>query len=189
MIRFFVVAVVLGAVWLHWRAAYTAEVRAALDDLAANQDRLDDLVEDLRDRRLVHRCKAALTDHRAGDADLCREHVADALASARVAAISPVVSGQAPATPPEQSRARVRAAFMSAAGLPHTATAVAGLYADILDGFVLDERDAPEADAIGASGLEVLLADTLATGAGRVALAEAVLDTFSGRSRSPSTTG
>ena len=80
MIRFFVVAVVLGAVWLHWRAAYTAEVRAALDDLAANQDRLDDLVEDLRDRRLVHRCKAALADHRAGDADLCREHVADALA-------------------------------------------------------------------------------------------------------------
>jgi LPPG:FO 2-phospho-L-lactate transferase len=112
-----------------------------------------------------------------------------AVAAATGVAISPVVSGAAPATPPEQSRARVRAAFMSAAGLPHTATAVAGLYADILDGFVLDERDAPEADAIGASGLEVLLADTLATGAGRVALAEAVLDTFSGRSRSPSTTG
>jgi LPPG:FO 2-phospho-L-lactate transferase len=98
-----------------------------------------------------------------------------ALAAARVVAISPVVSGQAPATPPEQSRARVRAAFMAAAGLPHSATAVAGLYADIAEGFVLDERDAAEADGIRALGVDVVLADTLATGTGRVALAEAVL--------------
>ena len=98
-----------------------------------------------------------------------------ALAAAPVVAISPVVSGQAPATPPEQSRARVRAAFMAAAGLPHSATAVAGLYADIADGFVLDERDVAEADGIRALGVEVVVADTLATGAGRVALADAVL--------------
>ena len=65
---------------------------------------------------------------------------------------------------------------MAAAGLPHTATAVAGLYADIVDWFVLDERDAGEADAIRALGVDIVLADTLATGAGRVALAEAVLD-------------
>ncbi len=98
-----------------------------------------------------------------------------ALADARVVAVTPVVSGRPPATPPEQSRARVRAAFMAAAGLEHTATAVAGFYADLLDGFVLDERDADQADSIRSPGVEVVLADTLATGAGRVALAEAVL--------------
>ena len=97
------------------------------------------------------------------------------LAAARVVAISPVVSGQAPATPPEQARARVRAAFMAAAGLPHSATAVAGLYADIAEGFVLDERDVAEAHGIRALGLDVVVGDTLATGPGRVALAEATL--------------
>jgi hypothetical protein len=79
VLRYSVVVVVLLAAWLHWRAAYTAEVRAALDDLPANEERLDDLVEDVRDRRLVHRCRAALADHRAGDDVHCREHVADAL--------------------------------------------------------------------------------------------------------------
>jgi hypothetical protein len=64
---------------------------------------------------------------------------------------------------------------MESAGLSHSATAVAGLYADLVDAFVLDERDAAEADAIRACGLEVLTADTLATGSGRVALAEVVL--------------
>ena len=52
---------------------------------------------------------------------------------------------------------------------------MAGLYADIADGFVLDERDVAEADGIRALGVEVVVADTLATGAGRVALADAVL--------------
>ena len=98
-----------------------------------------------------------------------------ALADARVVAVTPVVSGRPPATPPEQSRARVRAAFMAAAGLEHTATAVAGFYADLLDGFVLDERDADQAESIRSPGVEVALADTLATGGRRVALAEAVL--------------
>jgi LPPG:FO 2-phospho-L-lactate transferase len=101
--------------------------------------------------------------------------VREAVGAARSVAVTPVVSGVAPATPPEQSRARVREAFMAAAGLPHTATAVAGIYADIVDAFVLDERDADEDDAIRALGVEVLHADTLAGGAGRVALAQAVL--------------
>ena len=98
-----------------------------------------------------------------------------AVAEARSVAVTPVVSGVAPATPPEQSRARVREAFMASAGLAHTATAVAGLYAGILDAFVLDERDAAEADAIRALGPEVVTADTLAVGNGRIGLAEAVL--------------
>ena len=71
--------VVLLVLWLHWRAAYTAEVRAALDDLPASQERLEDLVEDLRDKRLAFRCKAVLKDTRAGDTDLFTEHLADAL--------------------------------------------------------------------------------------------------------------
>lgn len=101
--------------------------------------------------------------------------VREAVGEATAVAITPVVSGVAPATPPEQSRARVREAFMASAGLPHTATAVAGLYAGIVDRFVLDGRDGAEADAVRALGLDVLLADTLASGAGRVAFAEAVL--------------
>ena len=79
MLRLLVVAVVLGALWLHWRAAYTGEVRVALDELPASQERLDDLVEDLRDKRLAYRCKAVLNDYRAGDTHLFREHLADAL--------------------------------------------------------------------------------------------------------------
>jgi len=79
VLRLFVVAVALSAAWLHWRAAYTADVRAALDDLPARQDRLDDLVEDLRDKRLAYRCKAVLNDYRAGNTSLLQEHVIDAL--------------------------------------------------------------------------------------------------------------
>lgn len=79
MLRYLIVALVLGAFWLHWRAAYTGEVRTALEDLPASQERLDDLLEDLRDKRLAYRCKAVLSDCRAGDTDLFREHRADAL--------------------------------------------------------------------------------------------------------------
>lgn len=98
-----------------------------------------------------------------------------AVADATAVAVTPVVSGRPPATPPEQSRARVRAAFLAAAGLEHSAGAVAGLYADIADAFVLDERDAAEADAISALGLRVVTADTLSAGAGRTTLARTVL--------------
>ncbi len=101
--------------------------------------------------------------------------VRPALADAHVVAVTPVVSGRPPATPPEQSRAKVRAAFMAAAGLDHSASAVAGLYADIADTFVLDHRDASETDAIRALDIDVVTADTLATGDGRVLLAETVL--------------
>ncbi|HEY4410113.1 MAG TPA: hypothetical protein VGO87_09530 [Acidimicrobiia bacterium] len=79
MLRYVIVAVVLLVLWVHWRAAYTADVRAALDDPPANEERLEELIMDLRDKRLAFRCKAVLADYRAGDAELCREHVADAL--------------------------------------------------------------------------------------------------------------
>jgi hypothetical protein len=77
VVRWVVAAVVLFAVWTHWRAAYTADVRAAADDLPASAERLEELVLDLRDKRLAYRCKAVLRDLRAGDDDLCSEHLGD----------------------------------------------------------------------------------------------------------------
>ena len=78
MLRYLIAVVVLLAAWLHWRAAYTVQVRDALDDLPAGTDRLDDVLQDVRDPRLIHRCKAVLADQRAGDDELFREHLADA---------------------------------------------------------------------------------------------------------------
>ena len=78
MLRYAVVAVVLFVFWVHWRAAYTAEVRAALGDLPAGEEHLQELIQDLRDNRLAFRCKAVLADHRTNGPDL-DEHVAAAL--------------------------------------------------------------------------------------------------------------
>ncbi|HEX3605731.1 MAG TPA: 2-phospho-L-lactate transferase [Candidatus Dormibacteraeota bacterium] len=91
-------------------------------------------------------------------------------------AVTPVVTGRPPGTPPEKGRARVREAFLRSRGIPHRAAAVAGLYAGLVDGFVLDERDGAEATEIAAAGTAVLCADTLAaTPAERTRLGEAVL--------------
>ena len=79
MLRYVIVATVLLVLWVHWRAAYTADVRAAVDDLPAHQERLDELILDLRDKRLAFRCKAMLADYRAGRTELCREHRDDVL--------------------------------------------------------------------------------------------------------------
>jgi hypothetical protein len=78
VLRYAVVTVALLVFWVHWRAAYTAEVRAALGDLPAREEHLEELVQDLRDNRLAFRCKTVLADYRAGRPDL-EEHVADAL--------------------------------------------------------------------------------------------------------------
>ena len=78
MLRDAIAAVVVLAVWVHWRAAYTADVRAALEDLPASEERLEDLVADLRDKRLAYRCKAVLADHRSASPDL-EEHMEDAI--------------------------------------------------------------------------------------------------------------
>lgn len=79
MLRYTAIAVVLLVLWLHWRAAYAADVRSALDDLPASEERLDDLLFDVRDRRLIHRCRAVLADHRTGNREALDEHLADAL--------------------------------------------------------------------------------------------------------------
>ena len=77
MVRYPIIVVVLLTLWLHWRAAYTAEVRAALDGLPASAEHLDDLLQDVRDRRLIHQCRAVLADLRAGDRESLEEHRAD----------------------------------------------------------------------------------------------------------------
>ena len=112
--------------------------------------------------------------------------------SARLAptvAVTPVVCGQPPATVPERSRAHVRAAFLATRGLEHRATSVARFYGDLVDGFVLDHRDAAERPAIEALGLQVLLADTLAPPATRPALAAAVIEFGQSLIPSPATPG
>src|SRR5258705_9929209 len=60
VLRYFIVAVVLLALWLHWRAAFTADVRAALDDLPAGEERLDHPLPDLPGKRLAHPRQAGL---------------------------------------------------------------------------------------------------------------------------------
>ena len=89
--------------------------------------------------------------------------VADALAEAsRVVAVSPVVEAIAPRTPPEAARFGVRRRVMEMLGLPHSADAVAGLWAGLIDGFVVDERDADAAGRIEqALRIPVLRADLL----------------------------
>jgi LPPG:FO 2-phospho-L-lactate transferase len=107
--------------------------------------------------------------------------VLDALHARRgpTVAVTPVVSGQAPGSPPEQGRAIVRSALMQCLGLTHRAAEVARLYASFLDGFVLDYRDADQIVEIESLGLQVVLADTLAPAA-RPALAEALVQFSAG---------
>lgn len=88
-----------------------------------------------------------------------REAVRDSPAD--VVAVTPVVSAVPVAGTGEERRATSRAALLAAAGLPSTATAVAGLYRDLVARFVLDAADAEQADAIRALGVPVTVADTL----------------------------
>jgi hypothetical protein len=79
VLRFAIITVVLLGAWMHWRAAYTTEVRAALDSLPAGAAQLDDLLQDVRDRRLIHYCRAVLADQQRGDAVSFEEHRTDAV--------------------------------------------------------------------------------------------------------------
>jgi LPPG:FO 2-phospho-L-lactate transferase len=80
----------------------------------------------------------------------------------RVVGVSPVVEAVAPRTPPESGRYRVRGRLMEMLGLPHSADAVAGLWAGLVDGFVVDRRDAAAAGRIEEDlGIPVLRTDLL----------------------------
>ncbi|MCC7411704.1 MAG: 2-phospho-L-lactate transferase [Gammaproteobacteria bacterium] len=70
--------------------------------------------------------------------------------AAPVVAVSPIVGGDAVKGP--------TAKMMRELGLPVRAAAVAARYADFIDGFVLDERDAEEAGGIA---MPVSISDTL----------------------------
>ena len=83
-------------------------------------------------------------------------------------AVTPLIGGQAikgPTVP-----------MLASAGLVPTATSVARLYADFLDAFVLDERDAVLAPEIEALGLRVLVTNTLMdSAASKARLAQEIL--------------
>ena len=80
---------------------------------------------------------------------------------AHVVAVTPVVSGIPITDPGERRRADSRAALLRARGLAHTASAVASLYDDVCDTFVLDPADSDQLSPISGLGVDVLMAPTL----------------------------
>jgi LPPG:FO 2-phospho-L-lactate transferase len=75
------------------------------------------------------------------------------LGRAPVVAVSPIIAGQAVKGP--------AAKMMRELGMPVTALVVAGHYAGIADGFVIDHADSAQAPAIEALGIKVLATDAL----------------------------
>jgi LPPG:FO 2-phospho-L-lactate transferase len=80
-----------------------------------------------------------------------REAIADSRAP--VVGVSPIVGG-APVKGPADK-------LLRGIGVEVSARGVAGLYRDLLQGFVLDRRDADEAPAVEALGLRTAVLDTL----------------------------
>jgi LPPG:FO 2-phospho-L-lactate transferase len=74
---------------------------------------------------------------------------------APVVAVSPIVGGRALKGPASR--------MLQDLGYPSSATAVAGLYADFLDGFVMDVQNAELAAEAEALGMETLVTDTVMT--------------------------
>lgn len=81
--------------------------------------------------------------------------------AAPVVAITPVVTGSPLTNPGDAHRARCRERLMAAQGLEHRAAAVAGLYADLIDSFVIDVSDEVEAAQVEALGVRAVVAPTL----------------------------
>ena len=98
-----------------------------------------------------------------------------ALAACRapVIAVSPIVGGEAVKGP--------TAKMMTERGIAPSAAAIAAHYGGLIDGFVLDEADRPQASAIAATGVAVEVSATVMTArTEKQALARAVL-AFAGR--------
>lgn len=88
---------------------------------------------------------------------------------APVVAVSPIVGGQAIKGP--------TAKMMGELSLPSTALAIATHYHGLLDGLVIDEQDAAQADEIRALGMQVCVAPTvMRTDTDKRQLARAVVD-------------
>ncbi len=78
-------------------------------------------------------------------------------------AVSPVISHKAPFTAAEKHRADLRAKFMGHFGLEHNPAAVAELYSEFIDVFVIDSGDSIFAEAIENCGVVVIQTDLLAS--------------------------
>lgn len=93
----------------------------------------------------------------------------------RIAAVSPIVAGQAVAGP--------AGILMAAQGLPVSVAGVAQAYHDFLDMLIIDLRDAESADELQKSGLRVHAAKTvMRTSEDKADLATAVLTAVRGQS-------
>lgn len=80
-------------------------------------------------------------------------------------AVTPVVRSSAPTRRPEMFRFEIRERFLASQGVAHTAEAIAGLYLDIIDGFVGDVRDGLSLEGVrcrGGARVATQLVDTLA---------------------------
>ena len=101
--------------------------------------------------------------------------VRESVAAQRCLAVTPTVSGVPITDEGERRRAASRAAMLAPMGVAHRAGAVAALYAELIDAFVVDEADADDVEAIREAlpGIEVGCAGTVihdeATGAGLAA--------------------
>lgn len=92
----------------------------------------------------------------------------------RIAAVSPIVAGEAVAGP--------AGILMAAQGLPVSVTGVAEAYHDFLDMLIIDVRDADAADELRKSGLRVQVAKTvMRTSEDKAELASAVLAAVRGQ--------
>ena len=93
----------------------------------------------------------------------------------RIAAVSPIVAGEAVAGP--------AGILMAAQGLPVSVAGVAQAYHDFLDMLIIDLRDAETADELRKSGLRVQVAKTvMRTSEDKADLATAVLTAVRGQS-------
>ena len=101
--------------------------------------------------------------------------VRGALAACRapVIAVSPIVGGEAVKGP--------TAKMMTERGIAPSAAAIAAHYAGLIDGFVLDEADRPQAAAIAASGVAVEVAPTVMTARTEKQVLARVVLAFAGR--------
>ncbi|MEW5871156.1 MAG: 2-phospho-L-lactate transferase [Chloroflexota bacterium] len=91
-----------------------------------------------------------------------------ALAGRQVVAVSPIIGGQAVKGPAAKMYAEL--------GIQPSALAVAGQYGDLLAGFVLDDQDAGQAQAIRSLGMRTCVTDILMkTSLDRARLAQEVV--------------
>lgn len=93
----------------------------------------------------------------------------------RIAAVSPIVAGEAVAGP--------AGILMASQGLPVSVAGIAQAYHDFLDTLIVDVRDADAAEELRQTGLRVLVTKTvMRTSEDKVELANAVLSAVRGQS-------